>query len=546
MERDWIGIITAISKKMALRYGVVNITDIRLNPANDGIEFVLDGGEVVNVLFTSSEMPFNGAISDIDVNNVQDAIDEIYALKANINNPTFTGAVKVADGNTTDFPLAKTISGLDSGHTFAGNAGIIGETVSGGANTYGVGVGGVCKGTSDDLSIGVFGRALPNATGDTVDCRGVQGTSSATHTGGKNIGVFGSASGGAKNYSFYGTADANLSAGNKYLINDVDVLALKSDLINTSIMLYVDGINGNDTTGDATIAKPVKTLSKLVEIMNDSTATGFSIYIAYATYAEDGDLLLVDKPIKIYGNMATITNSEHTITIQNPNFYCNDLNVTGNITFGGTSGGRVLCDNVAFVGNIVCNGFTDFTTANISGGTIANNETATLYLRGSINNNQIISTGNLTIQDTNMIFGINGDYLVKSTAGVINIVNAQIINTIYASRQYAIYCNNNGSAVTPNILANVNLTVYGVVNSGTAYTSFTSGSVIFSADSFAVSSHLTPVPLAIAIAYMMLGGDATGDLYINVNGVFARLPIGTEGQVLAVSAGGLPYWKTLS
>jgi hypothetical protein len=46
---------------------------------------------------------------------------------------------------------------------------------------------------------------------------------------------------------------------------------------------------------------------------------------------------------------------------------------------------------------------------------------------------------------------------------------------------------------------------------------------------------------------LTLGSDATGDtFYRNSSGVFERLPIGTTGQVLVVTSGGIPSWQTIS
>lgn len=42
----------------------------------------------------------------------------------------------------------------------------------------------------------------------------------------------------------------------------------------------------------------------------------------------------------------------------------------------------------------------------------------------------------------------------------------------------------------------------------------------------------------------ILGSDATGDLYYrSATGILARLGIGTQGQILAVGANGLPAWS---
>lgn len=77
--------VLALAKSMALKYGVVGIQDIRLNALANGIEFVLVTGDVVNVPFTASELPFNGTISGVTQNNIQDTIDNIYdILKRNM------------------------------------------------------------------------------------------------------------------------------------------------------------------------------------------------------------------------------------------------------------------------------------------------------------------------------------------------------------------------------------------------------------------------------------------------------------------------------
>ena len=39
-----------------------------------------------------------------------------------------------------------------------------------------------------------------------------------------------------------------------------------------------------------------------------------------------------------------------------------------------------------------------------------------------------------------------------------------------------------------------------------------------------------------------VGSDATGDMYYRSSGAFSRLAIGTSGQILSVSVGGLPQW----
>lgn len=118
-------------------------------------------------------------------------------------NPT-PSTLLVASGNFTDFPLAKAVSSTgNSAHTYAYPAGIVGEAVAPTTNS-GTGVGGVCATNAAGEARGVTGVGKVLATGDTGDSIGVLGRAIDTHAGGKNVGIFGRASGGATNYSFWG------------------------------------------------------------------------------------------------------------------------------------------------------------------------------------------------------------------------------------------------------------------------------------------------------------------------------------------------------
>ena len=47
------------------------------------------------------------------------------------------------------------------------------------------------------------------------------------------------------------------------------------------------------------------------------------------------------------------------------------------------------------------------------------------------------------------------------------------------------------------------------------------------------------LPRHLAASTTMKAGDI---YYVGTNGIFVRLPIGTSGQSLKVSASGIPYW----
>lgn len=74
-----VGMVIALAKKMALRYGVVNITDIQLDAVSHGIKFILADGSSVTVPFDASELPFSDSTGFLTENNVQDAILQLRA-----------------------------------------------------------------------------------------------------------------------------------------------------------------------------------------------------------------------------------------------------------------------------------------------------------------------------------------------------------------------------------------------------------------------------------------------------------------------------------
>jgi len=94
--------------------------------------------------------------------------------------------------------------------------GLVAEAASDGTDEA-AGVGGIARtGGSADVS-GISGSALIGDTLDSGVARGVTGYSFYPHVGGINVGVAGLASGGAENYSFYGSAGDIYNAGNIYV-----------------------------------------------------------------------------------------------------------------------------------------------------------------------------------------------------------------------------------------------------------------------------------------------------------------------------------------
>lgn len=77
-----VGMLMAIAKNFAMRYGVTNIEDITLDPSGNGIQFILTTGETITVPFDASELPFIPGSSGLTANNIQDAIYELKTLFA--------------------------------------------------------------------------------------------------------------------------------------------------------------------------------------------------------------------------------------------------------------------------------------------------------------------------------------------------------------------------------------------------------------------------------------------------------------------------------
>jgi hypothetical protein len=125
--------------------------------------------------------------------------------------------------STADFANAKVIASQgDSGLTSTNNIGLVGEGIASGAGATGYGIFGVSEANAADAAIGVYGRATVNAGADAAAAYGVQGISTTAHAGGSNVGVYGEASGGANNYSFYGAAGVAYNAGDINTVAWVD------------------------------------------------------------------------------------------------------------------------------------------------------------------------------------------------------------------------------------------------------------------------------------------------------------------------------------
>jgi len=129
--------------------------------------------------------------------------------KADIDSPNFTTDIYSplvlagATAASADWPTAKVIgSQADSGHSYTGNIGVVGESVASATDTWtGVGWVSVTNWANESRWVTWVGKVW--ATWDTAKANGVYGYVNWIHAWGDNIGVRGSAINGANNYAFY-------------------------------------------------------------------------------------------------------------------------------------------------------------------------------------------------------------------------------------------------------------------------------------------------------------------------------------------------------
>lgn len=346
---------------------------------------------------------------------------------------------------------------------------------------------------------------------------------------------------GVQSWTFKGFIQANGSE-TEVLVDIDDLTSVKDMLTQISNVIYIDGAIGNDTNS-GNVNAPLLTISGAITLANTLTgATGFEIHIAQGTYTESGDITLPNKPIVIYGNNATISNSGHTITIPNPYFIRYNLFTVSNVVYDNfTAGARCVVQGGGITGNVTINSYVEMLTCQLTGGTVTVGATGQLLCTICSPTSTFVSAGSLFLDRVNINTG-KTSYLINSTGGQLTVSNSLITNL---STGGCIHCEN-GATTTPNILANNFIVAVSgnTVLAGTAYTIYSKNYVAGTAPSGSV---FLPVNSDITGAgnIMALGSDATGDIYYrNVSGLLTRLGIGASGKILG-SNGTIPTWTDM-
>jgi hypothetical protein len=346
----------------------------------------------------------------------------------------------------------------------------------------------------------------------------------------------------ANNYSLASAIDATPTSGSSNSVQSGGVYTALQGVSSTDV--YIDNNRVDSYVANGTISKPYTSISSAVTAYSAST-TPLMFHIAPGTYTENADVSFPNVSIIIYGNNATILNSGHTITIQNPNYARYNLFTTSNVVFNNFSAGaRCLVQGGGITGDITVNSYCEFTQCQLTGGTVTVGSTGQLVVMLCTPTSKFVSTGLLTFDKVNLNTGYAG-YLITSTAGQVTIENSIIYNVSTNALAGCISCVN-GATTTPNIVVNNFLvtlgSAYGILF-GTAVT-ILSKNYISATNKWSGTGYAGVNSDIITGATMQLGSDAVGDIYYrNASGYLTRLAIGTSGQTLKVS-GGLPVWTT--
>jgi hypothetical protein len=209
-----------------------------------------------------------------------------------------------ATANLTDWPTARIVgSQADSGHSYSGNIGVVGESVASASDT-GTGVGGVSVTNGANEARGVTGVGKIGATGDTAKAQGIYGYVNGTHAGGDNIGVRGSAINGANNYSFYG------EAGKIYSSGDIELGHL-TDTTFARVSAGLVSIEGNNiiTANQQATALAATSSGDKDKYLHSNASTGA---MEWSTVSGSGATTALDNLASVAINTTLVSDTDNT------------------------------------------------------------------------------------------------------------------------------------------------------------------------------------------------------------------------------------------
>lgn len=336
------------------------------------------------------------------------------------------------------------------------------------------------------------------------------------------------------------TSDANkpVSAASQEAIDK------KENLLITSRVLWVDSNRTDTYVKNGSIARPLKSISEALTLINSESYTTVTINLVCGTYSEGTSIVLPAITLILNGNGSSITSDImsscnkaiiNNVTVANfTDSSSSSVATFRNVTVTGlfiiTGRSKIVESDI--IGTSVFSSSSDVTidssrySASISSDGILKIHNSDILLSAATADGAIVSiSGGSCLIENNTIIVLGGGNAIScdngaagyATNGRINIISN---NKIYAKdTAYAIVCNAASTVISKNIIL--------------------SGLVL--------GSGLQPINNdIIGSSKIALGSDVTGDIYYrDSNGNFTRLGIGTNKQLL-LSTGSVPSWKDLS
>ena len=348
--------------------------------------------------------------------------------------------VSVLIGSTAsaaDFPNAIAISSQDNtGITGNENIGLVGEGVGNGVES--IGVLGAARANGTQKATGLQGTATVTNSADTGAAVGVRGYSTATHSGGYNIGVLGNALGsGVGNYAFYvqNGGIASIENATYWDLIDNTAAAIAFNSAGKANILAISTVDGSETVN----------MSGKLNVTGNANVGNLGATHVVVTGNVTGNLL---------------PSANVTYDLGSPTQQWRDLYLSGNTLNIGGQAVTATATGISLTGLLSGNGggLNNLNASNLASGTVDParlSGTYTITVTGSANTVRDAAQANITSVGTLTGLSVNGNITAANItantgvftgngAGLTNInganvtgqsANALVAGTVYTNAQ---------------------------------------------------------------------------------------------------------------